>query len=209
MATDLNILSSNLTEAFSDKVVSLEEKLGELTLVVKAADMLSVFTRLRNDAEFSFEELIDVCGIDYSTFGSETSEGGKYLIDNERKGSRFAAIYHLLSITHNIRLRVRIFAEDDAMPMLDSVIGVWSAANWYEREAFDLYGIIFVGHPDLRLILTDYGFVGNPFRKDFPLSGTVDMRYDAAQQRVVYEPVSIEPREITPRSLREENFGRH
>lgn len=209
MATDLNILSSNLTEAFSDKVVSLEEKLGELTLVVKAADMLSVFARLRNDAEFSFEELIDVCGIDYSTYGSETSEGGKYLIDNERTGPRFAAIYHLLSITHNIRLRVRVFAEDDAMPMLESVIGLWSAANWYEREAFDLYGIIFVGHPDLRRILTDYGFVGNPFRKDFPLSGTVEMRYDAAQQRVVYEPVSIEPREVTPRSLREENFGRH
>jgi NADH-quinone oxidoreductase subunit C len=209
MATDLNILSSNLTEAFSDKVVSLDERLGELTLVVKAADMLSVFARLRNDAEFSFEELIDVCGIDYSTYGSETSEGGRYLIDNERTGSRFAAIYHLLSITHNIRLRVRVFAEDDAMPMLDSVIGLWSAANWYEREAFDLYGIIFVGHPDLRRILTDYGFVGNPFRKDFPLSGTVEMRYDAAQQRVVYEPVSIEPREVTPRSLREENFGRH
>jgi NADH-quinone oxidoreductase subunit C len=209
MATDLNILSSNLTEAFSDKVVRLDERLGELTLVVKAADMLSVFARLRNDAEFSFEELIDVCGIDYSTYGSETSEGGKYLIDNERTGPRFAAVYHLLSITHNIRLRVRVFAEDDAMPMLDSVIGLWSAANWYEREAFDLYGIIFVGHPDLRRILTDYGFVGNPFRKDFPLSGTVEMRYDAAQQRVVYEPVSIEPREVTPRSLREENFGRH
>lgn len=209
MATDLNILSSNLTETFSDKVVSLEEKLGELTLVVKAGDMLSVFARLRNDAEFSFEELIDVCGIDYSTYGSETSEGGKYLIDNERAGPRFAAIYHLLSITHNIRLRVRVFAEDDAMPMLESVIGLWSAANWYEREAFDLYGIIFVGHPDLRRILTDYGFVGNPFRKDFPLSGTVEMRYDAVQQRVVYEPVSIEPREVTPRSLREENFGRH
>jgi NADH-quinone oxidoreductase subunit C len=209
MATDLNILRANLTEAFADKVVSLEEKLGELTLVVKAVDMLSVFTRLRNDAEFSFEELIDVCGIDYSTYGSETSDGGKYLVDNERAGSRFAAIYHLLSITHNIRLRVRVFAEDDAMPMLDSVIGVWPAANWYEREAFDLYGIIFVGHPDLRRILTDYGFVGNPFRKDFPLSGTVEMRYDAAQQRVIYEPVSIEPREVTPRSLREENFGRH
>ncbi|MDH2917305.1 MAG: NADH-quinone oxidoreductase subunit C [Gallionella sp.] len=209
MATDLNILRSNLTEAFAGKVVSLEEKLGELTLVVKAADMLSVFASLRNDAEFSFEELIDVCGIDYLTYGSETSEGGKYLVDTERAGARFAVVYHLLSIVHNIRLRVRIFAEDDAMPMLDSAIGVWSSANWYEREAFDLYGIIFVGHPDLRRLLTDYGFVGNPFRKDFPLSGTVEMRYDATQQRVVYEPVSIEPREITPRSLREENFGRH
>jgi len=209
MATDLNILSSNLTEAFADKVVSLEEKLGELTLVVKAADLLSVLTRLRNDAEFSFEELIDVCGIDYSTYGSETSEDGKYLADTECSGPRFAAVYHLLSITHNIRLRLRVFAEDDAMPMLDSAIPVWPSANWYEREAFDLYGIIFVGHPDLRRLLTDYGFVGNPFRKDFPLSGTVEMRYDAAQQRVIYEPVSIEPREITPRSLREENFGRH
>ncbi len=209
MATDLNILRANLIEAFADKVISLEEKLGELTLVVKAADMMGVLTRLRNDAEFSFEELIDICGIDYSTYGSETSEGGKYLVDNERAGLRFAAVYHLLSITHNIRLRVRVFAEDDAMPILDSVNGIWSAANWYEREAFDLYGIIFVGHPDLRRILTDYGFVGNPFRKDFPLSGTVEMRYDVAQQRVIYEPVSIEPREITPRSLREENFGRH
>ena len=209
MATDLSILSSNLTEAFADKVVSLEEKLGELTLVVKAADMLSVFARLRSDDEFRFEELIDVCGIDYSTYGSETSEAGKYLVDVERSGPRFAAVYHLLSITHNIRLRVRIFAEDDAMPMLDSVIAIWPSANWYEREAFDLYGIIFVGHPDLRRLLTDYGFVGNPFRKDFPLSGTVEMRYDAAQQRVVYEPVAIEPREVTPRSLREENFGRH
>jgi NADH-quinone oxidoreductase subunit C len=209
MATDLNILSSNLNEAFADKVVSLEEKLGELTLVVKAVDMMSVLARLRNEADFSFEELIDVCGVDYSTYGSETSEDGKYLADTERAGARFAAVYHLLSITHNIRLRVRVFAEDDAMPMLDSAISVWPAANWYEREAFDLYGIIFVGHPDLRRLLTDYGFVGNPFRKDFPLSGTVEMRYDASQQRVVYEPVSIEPREVTPRSLREENFARH
>ena len=209
MATDLNILKSNLIEAFAGKVVSLEERLGELTLVVKAADMLSVFTRLRDDADLRFEELIDLCGVDYSTYGSETSEGGKYLVDVVHAGPRFAVVYHLLSITHNLRLRVRVFAEDDSMPMLETLIGVWPAANWYEREAFDLYGIIFIGHPDLRRILTDYGFVGNPFRKDFPLSGTVEMRYDATQQRVVYEPVSIEPREITPRSLREENFGRH
>jgi NADH-quinone oxidoreductase subunit C len=171
--------------------------------------MLSVFTRLRDDADLRFEELIDLCGIDYSTYGSETCEDGKYLADVTHAGPRFAAVYHLLSITHNWRLRVRVFAEDDAMPMLDSVIPVWPASNWFEREAFDLYGIIFVGHPDLRRILTDYGFIGNPFRKDFPLSGTVEMRYDATQKRVVYEPVSIEPREITPRSLREENFGRH
>lgn len=209
MATDLNILSSHLTEAFADKVVSLEEKLGELTLVVKAADMQGVFARLRDDAAFSFEELIDVCGIDYFTYGSTASDAGQYLVEHEREGARFAAIYHLLSITHNTRLRVRVFAEDEAMPMLRSVVSIWPSANWYEREAFDLYGIIFVGHPDLRRILTDYGFVGNPFRKDFPLSGTVEMRYDATLQRVVYEPVSVEPREVTPRSLREENFGRH
>ncbi|MEK7812006.1 MAG: NADH-quinone oxidoreductase subunit C [Pseudomonadota bacterium] len=209
MATELNILKTNLIETFVDKVVSLEERLGELTLVVKASDLLGVLTRLRDDADFRFEELIDLSGIDYSTYGSETCEGGSYLADVEHDGPRFAAVYHLLSITHNQRLRVRIFAEDDAMPLLDSAITVWPAANWYEREAFDLYGIIFVGHPDLRRILTDYGFVGNPFRKDFPLSGHVEMRYDATQQRVIYEPVNIEPREITPRSLREENFGRH
>jgi len=208
MATDLNILSSNLNEAFSDKVVSLEERLGELTLVVKASDMLGVFTRLRDDADLRFEELIDVCGIDYSAWGSELCEGGRYLPDTPREGARFAAVYHLLSVTHNIRLRVRVFAEDDAMPVLNSVNEIWPSANWFEREAFDLYGIIFVGHPDLRRILTDYGFVGNPFRKDFPLSGTVEMRYDAAQKRVVYEPVTVEPREVTPRTMREENYGR-
>ena len=208
MATDLNILSSNLNEAFSGKVVSLEERLGELTLVVKAGDMLGVFARLRDDADLRFEELVDVCGIDYSTYGSELCEDGKYLPDAPRVGLRFAAVYHLLSVVHNIRLRVRVFAEDDEMPVLNSVTGIWPSANWCEREAFDLFGIIFVGHPDLRRILTDYGFVGNPFRKDFPLSGTVEMRYDAEQQRVVYEPVTVEPREITPRTMREENYGR-
>ena len=209
MATEFTLLKSNLNEAFADKVQSLDERLDELTLVIKSADMLKVFTRLRDDADLRFEQLVDVCGIDYSTYGSETCEGGSYIADVEHAGPRFAAVYHLLSITHNMRLRVRVFAEDDAMPALESAIGIWPSANWYEREAFDLYGIIFVGHPDLRRILTDYGFVGNPFRKDFPLSGTVEMRYDATQQRVIYEPVSIEPREITPRSLREENFGRH
>lgn len=229
MATDLNILYANLNEAFSGKVVSLEERLGELTLVVKSSDMSAVFTRLRDDADLRFEELIDVCGVDYSAFGSELSEDGKYLPDAPREGARFssdvthesglvstetrkarfAAVYHLLSITHNIRLRVRVFAEDDDMPILDSVTGIWPSANWFEREAFDMYGIIFVGHPDLRRILTDYGFVGNPFRKDFPLSGHVEMRYDAAQKRVVYEPVTVEPREITSRTVREENYGRH
>ncbi|MDD5058629.1 MAG: NADH-quinone oxidoreductase subunit C [Sideroxydans sp.] len=208
MTTNLNILSANLSKALSGKVVSLEERLGELTLVVNASDMLSVFTRLRDDADLRFEELIDVCGIDYSTYGSETSEDGKYLPDAPREGARFAVVYHLLSVSHNMRLRVRVFAQDDENPVLNSVAEIWSSANWYEREAFDLYGIIFIGHPDLRRLLTDYGFVGNPFRKDFPLSGHVEMRYDAAQKRVIYEPVTIEPREITPRTLREENYGR-
>ena len=209
MATEFTILKSNLNEAFADKVLSLDEHLDELTLVIKSVDMLGVFSRLRDDADLRFELLVDVCGIDYSTYGSETCDGGRYVADVEHAGPRFAAVYHLLSVTHNMRLRVRVFADDDVMPTLDSVIGIWPSANWYEREAFDLYGIIFLGHPDLRRLLTDYGFVGNPFRKDFPLSGTVEMRYDATQQRVIYEPVSIEPREITPRSLREENFGRH
>jgi NADH-quinone oxidoreductase subunit C len=205
---NLNILSENLNEAFAGKIASLQERLGELTLVVKASDMIPVFTRLRDDADLRFEEMIDVCGIDYSTYGSELCEDGKYLPDAPREGPRFAAVYHLLSVAHNWRLRVRVFAEDDEMPMLESVTGIWPSANWFEREAFDLYGIIFTGHPDLRRILTDYGFVGNPFRKDFPLSGHVEMRYDAAQQRVIYEPVTVEPREITPRTMREENYGR-
>ncbi len=209
MASDLDILKSNLNESFGAAVAGLEQRLGELTLSVRAADMLGVLARLKDDADLHFEELIDICGMDYSTYGSETCEDGRYVADVAHAGPRFAAVYHLLSIAHNLRLRVRVFAEDDAMPILPSVSGIWPSANWYEREAFDLYGILFTGHPDLRRILTDYGFVGNPFRKDFPLSGNVEMRYDATQQRVIYEPVSIEPREITPRSLREEQYGRN
>ncbi|NCN88491.1 MAG: NADH-quinone oxidoreductase subunit C [Gallionella sp.] len=209
MASDLDILQSELARVFGAEIVSLERRLGELTLVAKAADMISVFTRLRDSAALRFEELIDVCGVDYSAYGSETCEDGRYVADVAHAGPRFAAVYHLLSITRNQRLRVRVFAEDEAMPVLSSAVQIWPSANWFEREAFDLYGILFTGHPDLRRILTDYGFVGNPFRKDFPLSGTVEMRYDAEQQRVIYEPVSIEPREITPRSLREEEYGRH
>ncbi len=211
MTTDLNTLASKLNEVFSGKAVALEERLGELTMVVKAGDLVEVATRLRDDEALRFALLIDLCGIDYSTYGSDISEGGRYLPDEMVAAAypkRFAAVYHLLSITHNVRLRVRVFAEDDGLPVLDSVTGVWPVANWFEREAFDLYGIVFVGHPDLRRILTDYGFVGNPFRKDFPLSGHVEMRYDPAQQRVVYQPVSVEPREVTPRIVREENYGR-
>ena len=211
MSGDLNKLVENLHEIFVGKVVSVDSNLGEVTLVIEANDMQSVLSSLRDDPNFHFEQLIDICGVDYSAYGSDISEGGTY-VANDGPGhveKRFAAVYHLLSIEHNFRLRVRVFAHDDAMPMLNSVIDIWPAANWYEREAFDLYGIIFLGHPDLRRILTDYGFVGNPFRKDFPLSGNVEMRYDAEHRRVVYQPVTVEPREVTPRIIREVNYSRH
>lgn len=212
MATDLNLLNTALHEAFGGQVVSLESRLGELTLVVRAHDMQTVLTRLRDDPKFGFEQLTDLCGMDYSTYGSDISEGGAYFSDVASapcaaRPTRFAVVYQLLSISNNVRLRVRVFADDDALPMLPSVIPVWPSANWYEREAFDLYGIVFTGHPDLRRLLTDYGFIGNPFRKDFPLSGHVEMRYDAEQKRVVYQPVSIEPREVTPRIVREDSYG--
>jgi NADH-quinone oxidoreductase subunit C len=194
MAADLSALRTSLTGLLGDKLAGMEERLGELTVVVKVAGMLDTLTRLRDAA--GFEQMIDLCGVDYSAYG-----------DGAWEGRRFAIVYHLLSVAHNARLRVRIFAEDDDFPVLESVADIWPCANWYEREAFDLYGIVFIGHPDLRRILTDYGFVGNPFRKDFPLSGHVEMRYDPEQQRVVYQPVSIEPREVTPRIIREENYG--
>jgi len=213
MAADLGTLGTNLTSLFGDKLVSMEERLGELTVVVKAAVMLDVLTRLRDETGLRFEQMIDLCGVDYSAYGSDVSEGGAYFRSDNMPAtsdihpSRFAVVYHLLSVTHNARMRVRIFAEEDDFPVLASVIDIWPAANWYEREAFDLYGIVFTGHSDLRRILTDYGFVGNPFRKDFPLSGNVEMRYDPAQHRVIYQPVSIEPREVTPRIVREENYA--
>ena len=212
MATDLNQLSKALQESLGAQVVSLENKLAELTLMVHARDMYAVMLRLRDESKFGFEQLTDLCGVDYSTYGSDESDGGVYYSAEAstpcaQRPFRFAAVYHLLSISNNIRLRVRVFAEDDAMPMLPSVADIWPSANWYEREAFDLYGMIFTGHPDLRRLLTDYGFIGNPFRKDFPLSGHVEMRYDAEQKRVVYQPVSIEPREVTPRIVREESYG--
>ena len=194
MAADLSVLRTSLTDLLGDKLVSMDEKLGELTVVVKAAGMLGVLQRLRDAA--GFEQMIDLCGVDYSAYG-----------DGAWEGKRFAIIYHLLSVLHNVRLRVRIFAEEDDFPILESVTDIWPCANWFEREAFDLYGIVFTGHPDLRRILTDYGFVGNPFRKDFPLSGHVEMRYDPEQQRVVYQPVTVEPREVTPRIVREETYG--
>lgn len=214
MAADLNLLSTALRDALGEQVVSLENRLGELTLVVSAKDMLAVFTRLRDDAKFHFQQLSDLCGLDYSTYGSDASEGGVYLATESSaptaaRPNRFAVVYQLLSLSNKVRLRVRVFAGNDGMPQLPSVIPVWPCANWYEREAFDMYGIIFTGHPDLRRLLTDYGFVGNPFRKDFPLSGHVEMRYDAEQKRVIYQPVTVEPREVTPRIVREDSYASH
>lgn len=213
MAADLSALRADLTGLLGDRLTGAEERLGELTIVVKADVMLDVLQRLRDTPALRFEQMIDLCGVDYSTYGSDVSDGGAYFAsdlapaDTEAHPHRFAVVYHLLSVTHNTRLRVRVFAAEDGFPVLPSVVDIWPCANWYEREAFDLFGVVFTGHPDLRRILTDYGFVGNPFRKDFPLSGHVEMRYDPAQQRVIYQPVSIEPREVTPRIVREEKYA--
>ncbi len=213
-------LQDKLSARFDKVMTSEGVKLCELTVRVRAVDVASVMQRLRDDAELRFELMLDLCGMDYSAWGSDVSEGGTYLPSSTEGGAytppadaagqfpgRFAVVYHLLSLTHNLRLRVRVFAEDNELPMLPSITDVYPSANWYEREAFDMYGIVFTGHPDLRRLLTDYGFVGNPFRKDFPLSGHVEMRYDPDQQRVVYQPVTVEPREVTPRIIREEHYG--
>jgi NADH-quinone oxidoreductase subunit C len=192
----LEQLKNELSAALGERVVSLIEALGELTLVVKAADYASVAQSLRDEPALRFEQLIDLCGVDYSGFG-----------DGAWHGRRFAVVSQLLSIEHNRRLRLRVFAEDDDFPVVDSLTSVWPNANWYEREAFDFFGIVFTGHADLRRILTDYGFVGHPFRKDFPLSGNVEMRYDPDQKRVIYQPVTIERRVVTPRVIREDQYG--
>ncbi|KAB0636773.1 NADH-quinone oxidoreductase subunit C [Burkholderia stagnalis] len=196
MASKIETLKANLEAALGARVVSLTEAIGELTLVVKASDYLEVAKTLRDDRTLGFEQLIDLCGIDYQTYG-----------DGAYDGPRFAAVSHLLSVTNNWRLRVRVFAPDDDLPIVPSLVDIWTSVNWYEREAFDLYGIVFEGHPDLRRLLTDYGFIGHPFRKDFPVSGYVEMRYDPEEKRVVYQPVTIEPREITPRVIREDRYG--
>jgi NADH-quinone oxidoreductase subunit C len=172
------------------------ERLGELTVELAAQDYRAGCIKLRDSAGLRFEQLIDLCGMDYSTYG-----------DRPQQGRRFAAVVHLLSVSHNWRLRLRCYAPDDAFPLLDSLVEVWPAAGWFEREAFDLYGMVFDGHPDLRRLLTDYGFAGHPFRKDFPVSGTVEMRYDPEHKRVIYQPVSIEPRETTPRIVRAEHYA--
>jgi NADH-quinone oxidoreductase subunit C len=197
MAGKLEQLKNNLEAALGSRIVSLTPALGEITVVVNAADYLAAAQTLHDDPGLAFAQLMDLCGVDYSAYG----ETGSWT------GLRFAATSQLLSIEHNWRVRLRVFAPDDDFPVVETLTGVWPGANWYEREAFDLFGIMFSGHPDLRRILTDYGFIGHPFRKDFPLSGHVEMRYDPQQKRVIYQPVTIEPREITPRIIREEQYG--
>jgi NADH-quinone oxidoreductase subunit C len=196
MSDKLLALQSAIVAEIGSRAVSLVADRGELTLSVAPADYLAVATALRDAPGLRFEQLIDLCGVDYSTFRNEPWEGRRY-----------GVVTHLLSVSKNWRLRLKVFADDDDLPVVASLIGVWSSANWFEREAFDLFGILFDGHVDLRRILTDYGFIGHPMRKDFPVSGHVEMRYDPVQQRVVYEPVTIEPREITPRIVREDHYG--
>jgi NADH-quinone oxidoreductase subunit C len=186
-----------LFDALQQAGLAPTERLGELTLEVPPAEYHAICLRLRDSAELRFEQVIDLCGVDYATYGGSRAP----------RGGRFAVVLHLLSVTHNWRLRVRCMIADEEMPMLPSLVEVWPSVNWFEREAFDLFGIVFEGHPDLRRILTDYGFTGHPFRKDFPISGYVEMRYDPEQRRVVYQPVTIEPREITPRVVREPKYG--
>ena len=189
-------LAETIHAVLGDKVKSLKIALGEITLAVSAADYLAAATLLRDAPGCRFEQLIDLCGVDYSEYR-----------DGQYDGLRYCVVSHLLSVSLNQRVRLKVFCPDDDFPVVDSLNGIWNAANWFEREAFDLYGIIFEGHNDLRRILTDYGFIGHPFRKDFPTSGHVEMRYDPEQKRVIYQPVTIEPREITPRVIREDNYG--
>ena len=196
MAGTLEQLQAALATAFGPRVRRQVLDRGQLTIEVAAADVVPMAMAARDDPALAFSHLIDLLGVDYQGFGNAVWEG-----------PRFAVVYSLLSVEHNWRVRVKAFCADDEFPAIESVIGVWPVANWYEREAFDLYGIVFKGHPDLRRILTDYGFMGHPFRKDFPISGYVEMRYDPEQKRVIYQPVTIEPREIVPRVVREEQYG--
>ena len=196
MSDRLVQLAANLEKVLGKRARSIETALGEVTVVVNADTYFESVMLLRDDPSLAFEQLIDLCGVDYQDFG-----------DGTWSGQRFGVVSHLLSLQHNWRLRLRVFAPDDNYPLVASITPVWNSANWFEREAFDLYGILFEGHDDLRRILTDYGFIGHPFRKDFPISGTVEMRYDPELKRVVYQPVTIEAREITPRIVREEQYG--
>ena len=195
MSLRLEKLAASLKTVLGDQLVDFNVHVGEITIRVKPADLVAVCTQLRDHAELKFEQLIDLCGVDYSGYGEGIWEG-----------PRFAVVYHLLSVSLNHRVRLKVLAADDDFPVLASVVNIWPTANWFEREAFDLYGIMFEGHPDLRRLLTDYGFVGHPFRKDFPMIGNVEMRYDPDQQRVIYQPVSIEPRDNVPRVIRDEGF---
>jgi NADH-quinone oxidoreductase subunit C len=195
-AVDPQALRGHIESTLGALAERIDLKLGEITVQVAPADYLQAATLLRDAPGCRFEQLMDLCGVDYSDHG----EGGW-------DGRRYCAVSHLLSVSLNQRVRLKVFAPDDDLPVVDSLTGIWSGANWFEREAFDLYGIVFEGHADLRRILTDYGFIGHPFRKDFPVSGNVEMRYDPERQRVIYQPVTIEPREITPRIIREENYG--
>jgi len=225
MQDRLNHLNSELQRVFDKLLQSVDVHNNEVTTVVSAQNCLQVLSQLHNSPEFKFEQLIDLCGVDYLEFSKDewdtetvTSSGfsrgvdkassGRFTFDDtpakqNMEGPRYAVVYHLLSVTHNHRLRVKVFCEDNYLPIIPSVADIWSSANWYEREAFDLYGIIFEGHPDLRRILTDYGFTGHPFRKDFPLVGHVEVRYDPEQKRVIYQPVSIEPRVTVPKVIRD------
>jgi NADH-quinone oxidoreductase subunit C len=195
MGAPLDTLQAALSAALGDKLRKAIADRGQLTIEVAPADLVAAAGTLRDDAALAFSELVDLIGIDYQGYAAAWD------------GPRYAVVYNLLSIRHNARVRIRVFCANDDFPVVDTVIGVWPSANWYEREAFDLYGIVFKGHPDLRRILTDYGFIGHPFRKDFPISGYVEMRYDPEQKRVIYQPVTIEPREIVPRVIREEGYA--
>ena len=196
MATTSATLASLAREDLGDLLEDAASAFGEVTLAVGPGHLIAAMTALRDAPRLRFETLIDACGVDYSAYENRA-----------REGPRFAVVYHLLSLSNNQRIRVRTFAADDDFPVVPSVVDIWPAANWFEREAFDLYGIVFDGHPDLRRLLTDYGFVGHPFRKDFPLSGHVEMRYDPEQGRVIYQPVTIEPREVVPRIVREQHYA--
>ena len=194
MSSKLETLQQDLQQQLGERIRASKLEVGELTVEVAAQDYLQICQQLRDSMQF--EQLIDLCAVDYLNYANAPWNGRRY-----------AVVLHLLSVARNVRLRVRVWCDDDELPLLPSVNGVWNAANWYEREAFDLYGVVFEGHDDLRRILTDYGFIGHPFRKDFPVSGTVEMRYDPETRRVVYQPVTIEPREIVPRVVREEGYG--
>lgn len=200
MSARLEKLSEDIKLSLGDKLSKLSVNVGEITIEVNTADLLSVCQTLRDAPALKFEQLIDLCGVDYVEYGQDAVE------ERTWNGARYAVVYHFLSVSLNQRLRLRVFAQDEDFPVLPTLVNLWPVANWFEREAFDLFGIMFEGHPDLRRLLTDYGFVGHPFRKDFPMIGNVEMRYDPEQQRVIYQPVTIDPRNNVPRVIRDEGF---